>query len=1672
MILTGGTTISGGTLAIGEFSGEVDIADSATFDNLIVSNDDLLQLDTGATLSIAGSVALAASSPGLGGEVVLESGSKIVETSADKVSDTVANLSNGDVIEGAGQVGDGTGLLALSNSQGGNIDASISGQTLTLDTGGTISNIGALAAINSATLLIDDPVSNIFNGDINAGNNSGVIGTVDIANTVTDTVTNGFMPTVNAYAGSAVELNGGIISGGTVTTSAASGTLAAGAIVANGNGAIDNATITNNGGLETGGAFTLDDDTVNGGVLSGITAGSSYDVGSGNTLTLNNVTVVASGGVTAALDNAGTVTIETGLALSPTPGAGNSAFMLDLNGAGTVSSGVGTGGAAITATGAGEVLENNGNLFEANGTIGNNNGDLTFDNASGTAEALNGSLTIYTGNTIVNAGTLEALETASSTTLTLADAVSNTGTIEAAGSGSVVIADGVANSGTIKLADLRSSIEIGTANDATAGAITIDSNVTMTATGTISGELNSSGIGIDVLGTLAVAAGGVLNLQTPSSLDLLSGTGTIDIGSGSDLVINAGVAEEGIGPTIAFTGTGESVLTLDSAVQTASDAHSITEVPAVTGLTANDVIDVQGTVASVSYNSSTGILTLGNVNGTSGNNAFVNIGTGYGTDTFYFTPVTIGSTAYEQIGINESISGGAAGGTSDSYLWVGPNDGNWDEASNWDDVTTSTNPATAYPFSGSANITIGTSSALLTAGLAPTYLISGNGTVGSLTIAQSTTFTSAIPATGALTVDAGQALSAINNASIRDSGNATLNAGSSLSVDSTASVMIGSGSGTSGDITVGSGAILTASGTLTAPTAIVDQGSIIAATGGTLLINGPATVTGSGTFTIDADAILKFDSSLSNGSKVTFADSTGTLDLAGGTLSAGTIANGGTINVTGTVTLNGSAGISGGVLSIASGAKLDAETSDGTDTLNNVSVSNSGTLQADPVTSETLALSGGTVVTGGTVTQGGTSGTLHIEAGTGGSGATLNDVSVTNGVALTIDNAVTLAVENGTSITGSSVITNGGTIEDSGGLFTVSSTASFTGAGNVEITGGGTADFLGSFDQAVTFAGAGILELTLTDNGTVTGFGASNALDEIDLSNMSYTSNETVAWASGTLTINNGTTSEPLFFSGTYAASSFALEKDTSGDSLIVSVGTAVPILSGATYTSTSNGSATASDGVTFEASTGTFALVNAGTYSGTVSGFGAADVIDLTGATSANETAVWTQTATGSDAVGTLQIYGSGALQATLNLAGTYSEDNFVLKSDDASGTDVTWSPSLWSSVVDPADPTNGEHLYGAFTSTPNGASNGEFVGVVYGVTAPPSIYSDAGPDNVTDYLLGLDPFLLPYASSITVNGATGQQIPNSSETTTDFPHNSKQLLLASTSATNTEGIGFFVTENGNTAAINQFTFNEPTTGLNNALTITTALTPVASGLIATNLEYFTNLENSSSGLLTGAGAAYSLAYGQYNTSTDTYTVNYDIFSPPGATTDASNPDLALDSSAQIVDVTGIATIAAAPAWFFRSAGSTVLSGSTTAIFGSAIAESNGTASAYIQFQTYKEGTTSTAGLPLFQIHPVLTAYAPGATDAITVNQRRRAAIPCRPTACSSRPIRDSAPAGPSPGTTPLPTPTGPTTRSNSHSTMRVARWCRNRNSRSPTAMSRMSSSIQRLSMALPPRS
>jgi len=137
---------------------------------------------------------------------------------------------------------------------------------------------------------------------------------------------------------------------------------------------------------------------------------------------------------------------------------------------------------------------------------------------------------------------------------------------------------------------------------------------------------------------------------------------------------------------------------------------------------------------------------------------------------------------------------------------------------------------------------------------------------------------------------------------------------------------------------------------------------------------------------------------------------------------------------------------------------------------------------------------------------------------------------------------------------------------------------------------------------------------------------------------------------------------------------------------------------------------------------------------------------------------------------------------------------------------------------------PTTGEHLYGAFTNT-NGSA---VVGVIYRDT--PSDFVPGGPDSVATNFQTFDPFLLPYQN--------GNQVLDTS-TLTDFPHNSQQLLLASTSSTQIQGFGFYLTEDANgVATINSFTFNEAMTGLNNPITLSQPQA-VETGLIGSDLTF-----------------------------------------------------------------------------------------------------------------------------------------------------------------------------------------------------------------------------------------
>src|SRR6185295_13426201 len=118
---------------------------------------------------------------------------------------------------------------------------------------------------------------------------------------------------------------------------------------------------------------------------------------------------------------------------------------------------------------------------------------------------------------------------------------------------------------------------------------------------------------------------------------------------------------------------------------------------------------------------------------------------------------------------------------------------------------------------------------------------------------------------------------------------------------------------------------------------------------------------------------------------------------------------------------------------------------------------------------------------------------------------------------------------------------------------------------------------------------------------------------------------------------------------------------------------------------------------------------------------------------------------------------------------------------------------------------------------------------------------------------------------------------------------------------------------------------------------------------------------------------ATYGLAWGQYNSAnTGSYSINFQTFTPSGSTN---------SSVVQVLNVAGIAGASAAPAWFFRSAGT---NSSGTVLYGAAYAKLNTlTGQNAIQFQAYS--TNGTAVGPSFQIQPNLAAYALGATNTIT---------------------------------------------------------------------------------------
>jgi hypothetical protein len=258
-------------------------------------------------------------------------------------------------------------------------------------------------------------------------------------------------------------------------------------------------------------------------------------------------------------------------------------------------------------------------------------------------------------------------------------------------------------------------------------------------------------------------------------------------------------------------------------------------------------------------------------------------------------------------------------------------------------------------------------------------------------------------------------------------------------------------------------------------------------------------------------------------------------------------------------------------------------------------------------------------------------------------------------------------------------------------------------AGGATIGAGATLELTAADSASVTFnssTGTLILESPSTFSGKIsnfTGNGSLSGSDQIDLTNINFNSVKD-SYANGVLTVTDGTNTDKLDFNGSYKLANFDFASDGSGGTIVYdppvpTSNASVPTSSGPTVTACeppTGGSATigtgatlelgaaCSEAVTFSGSTGTLVLGSSSTsggqssnFTGTVSGFGAQDVIDLPGIAFDAQTTLG-YLADSNQTGGTLSLT-DGAQSAKIALLGNYMASSFAVASDNHGGTMIT---------------------------------------------------------------------------------------------------------------------------------------------------------------------------------------------------------------------------------------------------------------------------------------------------------------------------------------------------------------------------------------------------------------
>jgi len=305
---------------------------------------------------------------------------------------------------------------------------------------------------------------------------------------------------------------------------------------------------------------------------------------------------------------------------------------------------------------------------------------------------------------------------------------------------------------------------------------------------------------------------------------------------------------------------------------------------------------------------------------------------------------------------------------------------------------------------------------------------------------------------------------------------------------------------------------------------------------------------------------------------------------------------------------------------------------------------------------------------------------------TTGAGETITILGV-DAATLTADNFVfnqepvltntgTMNISDGAILPVGGTIYNSGTIalESTGSetdLEILAESAMLKGGGHVTLSDssqnvifGGTADAtLINIDNVISGAGhLGNGQLTLVNNGTIIATGV-NALDIDTGTNTVTNSGLLEATGTGGLVVHGN-----LENSGVLAAEggNVTVTGDVSGSGH-ATIGGAAILEFGASSNQDTSFAADA---------TGTLKLDNSAAYSGTVSGFGEGDSLDLADILSGPDTTIdFTPNQTGTG--GTLTV-NDGVHSANIDLAGQYSLQGFHLAADAAAGTLVSYLPPL----------------------------------------------------------------------------------------------------------------------------------------------------------------------------------------------------------------------------------------------------------------------------------------------------------------------------------------------------------------------------------------------------------